>query len=370
VSSGHPRETVTSDGRGDDAVLLRRAHALLVELEGTVIRVVNFLTRRSAVVSAPVLAYLRDLAASTPRAEAAARIPASPERACVLLDRLVEATMIHRVGSPAEIEDQRWADAWKFGAPAAALQFARRSAVAVDPAERAHSLRQTPAARMTVPLSLTHSEHAATVPLPPADPARGITAIMAQRRSAPRFAQTPVTAAALAEILFALAAVTGWTEDPVLGALPLSLSPSAGARNPYEAYVIIRLVDGIAPGTYHYDQGAGTLLRLGGRPPDMAAFAGGQPWAADAAFVVLLVGFFDRMWSKYPTPNGYLNLIIEAGHRAQNALLVATELGLGGRTTTAIDDAVAHRVLELCPYRHAPVYLLAFGHPEQQGASP
>jgi SagB-type dehydrogenase family enzyme len=308
---------------------LRRAHALQVEFAGPAIRVANFMTRKGALVTPAVLAYLRDLAEPTPLRDAVARLPVPADTARTLLDQLRAATVILTVGAPDEIDDQRWADAWGFGAAAAALHFARRSATVIGPAERARLGRDLAAAHPPVPLSLTRRGQAPAVSLPAVDSTRGIARVMARRRSAKRFARSPVAAAALARVLHTLVGVTDWIDDPLLGSLPRSLSPSGGARNPYEAFVITHLVDRVPAGSYHYDQCAHTLHRLGDPPADLATLAGGQQWAAHAAFVVLLVAFLDRVWSKYPTPGGYLNLLIEAGHRAQNGLLAATDCGLG-----------------------------------------
>jgi SagB-type dehydrogenase family enzyme len=364
ANSDLPQRRGLVPGGPDDALPLRRAHALQVEFDGPAIRMVNFVTRKGALVTPAVLAYLRDLAEPTPLREAVERLPGPADTACALLDRLVEATVIFAVGTPDEVDDQRWADAWGFGAAAAALHFARRSATVIGSAERARLVRDLAAAHPPPPLALTSRGRGPTLSLPGVDSTEGIARVMARRRSAQRFARSPVTAAALARVLFTLVGVTDWVADPVLGLLPRSLSPSGGARNPYEAYVITHLVDGVPAGAYHYDQCAHTLHRLGDRPADMATLAGGQTWAGHAAFVVLLVAFLDRVWSKYPAPGGYLNLVIEAGHRAQNGLLAATDCGLGARMTTAIEDASAHNLLRLSPERHAAVYLLAFGHPE------
>ncbi len=41
-------------------------------------------------------------------------------------------------------------------------------------------------------------------------------------------------------------------EDKDFGKLPLAMTPSGGARNPFELYVYAARVDGLKPGFYHY----------------------------------------------------------------------------------------------------------------------
>ena len=53
---------------------------------------------------------------------------------------------------------------------------------------------------------------------------------------------------------------------------------------------------------------------------------------------------------------------IEAGHVAQNILLQATSLALGGVPVGAFQDKDVARVLEL-PEGHRVLYLLPIGHP-------
>jgi SagB-type dehydrogenase family enzyme len=185
---------------------------------------------------------------------------------------------------------------------------------------------------------------------------------MHKRRSARHFTRRAVTQEALAQVLFSLAGTTGHVDDAIFGMHPLTFSPSAGALNPYELYVIPGNVNEIRPAIYHYNTTDHSLRLTGPYPDNAAAFADNQQWASDASFITLLVAVLDRAWSKYPGSGGYANVLVEAGHRAQNALLIATDLGLSARMTTAIDEDIALRTLRLVPCEQAPIYLLAFGY--------
>ena len=84
------------------------------------------------------------------------------------------------------------------------------------------------------------------------------------------------------------------------------MTPSGGARNPYEAYVYVRRVTDIKPGIYHY---SGLTNSLGfitdSALPEPGDILGEQSWFDDAAAVILLVANFERTWWKYPHPTGF-----------------------------------------------------------------
>jgi hypothetical protein len=76
---------------------------------------------------------------------------------------------------------------------------------------------------------------------------------------------------------------------------------------------------------------------------------------------VILAAIFERVWIKYATPAAYVNLLIEAGHRAQNGIITATDLGLAARMTSAIDESTVGDALCAPAWTRSCIYLLAFG---------
>ena len=346
-----------------DLGTIRRAHALSLEFADESIRLSNFLTRRAALLTPPAVAYLSTLSSPTPYAKAVLQLPAQKEQAPMLLDRLIDATILHRMGSQDEVADQRWAESWEFGKAAAELHFSIRPRN--EPARDAcHETTHTSPATFQVAEIPADPKCACATDLPQAT-ITGIAATMDRRRSAHRFTSAPMTTAVLSQLLFSMAGVTGHASSSVFGEHALSFSPSAGALVPYDIYVIPSRVTEVQEGTYRYDPDKQSLDRIGSSPPDLAALADNQPWAADAALITLLVASLDRSWSKYKTGAAYGNVLIEAGHRAQNGLLTGTELGLSARMTTAIDENIAQNALRLTPHRQAAIYLLAFGYEQR-----
>jgi SagB-type dehydrogenase family enzyme len=185
---------------------------------------------------------------------------------------------------------------------------------------------------------------------------------MARRRSARETADAPIPLHAVSGILYSGMGITGSVKNAV-ATLPLSMTPSGGGRNPYEAYLIARKVDGLAPGIYHYSAKDHTLGRLAAELPEkLGDLVGVQDWADEMSCIIVLAAFFERTMWKYDDPNAYRVVLIEAGHIGQNMLLAATDAGLAACPTAALSHEPLFDILEL-PSRItcAPVYAIALG---------
>ncbi|ASU77066.1 nitroreductase [Actinopolyspora erythraea] len=151
-------------------------------------------------------------------------------------------------------------------------------------------------------------------------------------------------------------------------------SPAGGARQELDAYVAIRNVTGVRPGTYHYNlrEHSLELLSEGFTSEEATHFCADQEWARGAAFLVVLSAVVDRMLSKYPTPRSYRVMLLDAGHLGQTFALTATALGLGPAQTGAFHDSVVAERLGLDNIGSPPLYVLAAGYPalEQTAAPP
>jgi putative peptide maturation dehydrogenase len=145
-------------------------------------------------------------------------------------------------------------------------------------------------------------------------------------------------------------------------------SPSGGALHPTEAYLIVRRVEGIAPGLYHYRPREHALQRLpwDGTPEELDAFARlavvGQQWFADAHVLVVLAPRFARNFWKYRNhTKAYRVCILDAGHLSQTLFLSATEQGLGAFITAAINEVDIERAFGLTGYVDGPLAVCGFG---------
>jgi SagB-type dehydrogenase family enzyme len=154
-----------------------------------------------------------------------------------------------------------------------------------------------------------------------------------------------------------LGTVLRWIAGPLhevdvqgLGSMLLKAVSSGGARHPLEVYPVVRRAGGVEPGIYHYSARHLALepVRPGAVSDDeVLHWCGGQPWAADAAVLLLYTAVIERATWKYPTANTYRTMFLDAGHVSQTAYLVATALGLGAFFTVATRDAAIERDLGL-----------------------
>jgi putative peptide maturation dehydrogenase len=144
-------------------------------------------------------------------------------------------------------------------------------------------------------------------------------------------------------------------------------SPSGGSLHPIEAFLLVRRVEGLAPGLYHYHCLEHALEPMRSLPDDEAARAAyelvaGQAWFAKAPVLVLMAARFDRNYWKYRNHAKAWKVIqLDAGHLSQNLYLSATELGYGAYITGAINDRCAERLFELDGMRTGAVAVCGFG---------
>lgn len=194
--------------------------------------------------------------------------------------------------------------------------------------------------------------HDAAVLELPAPATRGRVSLeeaLASRRSVREFDPEPLDPPRLSQLLWAAQGIT----DPG----GLRTAPSAGALYPLEVYVVS------AAGLRHYEPQGHRLRRLDARDlrGALARAALGQECVARAPAVFVIAGVRARTEAKYGARSGrYLDM--EAGHAAQNLLLQAVTLGLGGVPVGAFDDEAVRATLGL-PRGHQPLYLVPIGTP-------
>jgi len=143
--------------------------------------------------------------------------------------------------------------------------------------------------------------------------------------------------------------------------------PSGGGLHPFEAYLLLRGVEGVAAGLYHYHAGDHALEAL--QPLDETAalqtarqFLAGQHFFAEAQVTIALVPRFARTFWKYRQhPKAYRVVVLEAGHLSQNLYLAAAELGLGAYVTAAINEVEIELAFGLDALMESPLAACGFG---------
>lgn len=192
---------------------------------------------------------------------------------------------------------------------------------------------------------------AESVALPP--PAtRGSVSLeeaLARRRSIREFAPAPLTQAELSQLLWAAQGLTGTGGHRT--------APSAGALYPVELYVAT------PEGLFQYvPEGHRIARRIDHDVRDALRRAAlGQESVGEAPAVFAITAVPARTEVKYGPSRTPRYLAMEAGHIAQNILLEATAMGLGGVPAGAFDDEKLARALDL-PSGQVALYLVPVGH--------
>lgn len=196
----------------------------------------------------------------------------------------------------------------------------------------------------------------ARVALPPpmTDGGMPLARTLARRRSVREFDADPLTADQIGQILWA---AQGITHDGGHRTVP-----SAGALYPLETYVVT------PDGVFHYEPVPHLLERLreGDLRRPLFQVTREQEAVLQAPAVFLLAAVYGRTERRYGRGRTPRYVHMEAGHAAQNILLQAVALGLGGVPIGAFDDEAVGPVLGL-PAGEAPIYLVPVGRPRSGG---
>lgn len=163
---------------------------------------------------------------------------------------------------------------------------------------------------------------------------------LAQRRSLRSFADTPLTLAEAGQLL--------WAAQGLTDARGGRTAPSAGATYPLELYLVAGGVEDLAAGVYRY-RPPGHRLELMVRGELRSAIARAayfQTWMQAAPAYVLISAQPARTAARYGR-RATSYVAIESGAAAQNLLLQAVALGLGGTLVGAFNETALKELLFL-----------------------
>ena len=180
-----------------------------------------------------------------------------------------------------------------------------------------------------------------------------------KRCSVRRFRDDPLQEAELSQLLWAAQGITR-----VSRGVGFRTAPSAGALYPVETYLVIRDVEGIEPGVYHYGIEKHELdqLQTGDFQMEIARAALDQEIAAWANVVFVWTAVFGRSKWKYKQ-RAYRYVYLDAGHIAQNVALAAVALGLGSCQIAALYDGEANALLGVDGVEESAIYMTVVGRP-------
>lgn len=146
----------------------------------------------------------------------------------------------------------------------------------------------------------------------------------------------------------------------------LRTAPCGGARHPFETYLLVRKVDGLIPGAYHYLPMTHQLELLQPMEDRQNLFElvddtlCGQTWAAKSNVV-----FY---WSFVPYRSewrygifAHRLILADMGHAAENLYLACTALGLGTCGIGAYDQKLCDQIFQLDGEEEYTVYSQSVG---------
>ena len=195
-----------------------------------------------------------------------------------------------------------------------------------------------------------------------------LAALLAARTSCRRFAGRVVDTQALIDLLHAC---YGTLAPPANGKLRRTV-PAGGGLYGLTAYLIVRRSDdALAPGIYRVLDGADgsvVLRKLHGRLADVPMAFDDYKTVRTAPVIFALCGNFTVAGFKYGE-KALSYTVLEAGHAAQNALLMAQQLGLGAVEVGGFAPEALSRLLELSP-DVVPIITIAVGYPAAQQPPP
>jgi SagB-type dehydrogenase family enzyme len=198
--------------------------------------------------------------------------------------------------------------------------------------------------------------------VPPADlTVGGMPVIQAirQRRSRRRFMRDPLT---LEELSFLLWATQGLSRPLGEGSPSLRTVPSAGARHPFETYLLVNRVEGVAPGLYRYlplehklcllDEDRSTVREI-----HIACY---EQYVAESAVTFIWTAIPDRTEWRYAS-RAHRVILLDAGHVCQNLYLACEAIGAGTCAVGAYDQARLDAILDVDGVEEMAVYVAPVG---------
>lgn len=180
------------------------------------------------------------------------------------------------------------------------------------------------------------------------------------RRSIRKFTNEPITKEEISFLLWATQGVDKIIRD---GYATLRTVPSAGARHPFETYIIADRVKGIFKGVYRYLALTHQLLFLFTEDdmPEKLSYANlGQNFVGNAPLVFVWSCIPYRTEWRYHL-KAHKAILIDAGHVCQNLYLAAEAIGCGICAIGAYDQEAMDNLLRLDGEDEFVVYLAPVG---------
>lgn len=184
--------------------------------------------------------------------------------------------------------------------------------------------------------------------------------LLIERRSHRHYSEDGMT---LLQLSFLLWASQGVKDIRGKSYATLRTVPSGGARHPFETYLLVRDVEGLLPGKYHYLPMQHQLEYLG-ESKDITQIVDdtlqGQTWAAKANVIFYWSFVAYRAEWRYGV-FAHRICLIDAGHMDQNLYIACSALGLGTCAIGAFSNDPCNALFNLDGEEEFVVYVAPVG---------
>ena len=184
-----------------------------------------------------------------------------------------------------------------------------------------------------------------------------IEKIISSRRTRRQFQTTSISKNDLSKLTWSLQGVTADWGGRV--------APTIKSSYPLEVSIIIRSVEDMESGIYHYIPKDRIIKKTHSEIPEYFNILGEKsPSLKDAPVIFLISGNQSKVSSVLDTDETHHFLYLEAGHATQNLFLMAESLGLGVNPITHFNQSLIQSSISL-PLEESPIYILPVGYPQE-----
>ena len=178
------------------------------------------------------------------------------------------------------------------------------------------------------------------------------------RRSVREYSQKPLSMDELSYLLWCTQGVKDNTDKHILRTVP-----SAGARHPFETFILVKNVSGLKPGLYRFIGTKHALVEINleeNIAQKIKDACGGQDLYDTCAAVFIWAAVPYRMTWRY-WERGYRYIFIDAGHVCQNLYLAGESIDCGVCAVDSYDDDELDKLLGLDGENQFAVYMGVVG---------
>jgi len=196
------------------------------------------------------------------------------------------------------------------------------------------------------------------LPKPQIDEEANLWKVLSQRRSVRNYSiDRTMPLGVFSTLIWATQGITAEVRD-----FEFRSAPSAGALYPIETYLLVRDVEGLDQGFYHFRPRSFDLefIKPGEFGRDLAKAALGQGMVSKAQAVFIWTAIIERSRWKY-RQRAYRYIYLDAGHIAQNLYLAGTAAGVGVCGIGAFFDDHVNALIGVDGVEETAIYLASAG---------